>query len=234
MDKKHCKYHMSRSYPQKMLVKYMLLGIRLYNKDKIEDKMCKKILIIMGSHRRGKNTEYLAVKIKEKLVSNQGQVTMLDINELNINHCADCGYCHRHYGSCVFRDDMTKVYELMKSHDNILILSPVYMNNVTSRLKTLIDRCQMIFICDFVHKKSYIEHDKIGTGILISIGGARSYKDQFVGNELTASLIFRNLKFKKTAHITFEGTDHVSLEQRFDEVEIALNQILMEVMNYEG
>lgn len=202
----------------------------------IEEKnSCKKsVLLLMGSHRSHKNTAFVADKIKMALTDQDLDVTYVDVNKLDIKHCTDCGFCHRHYGECVFKDDMTELYRLMKASDHVIVLSPVYMNTITSRLKVIVDRCQMIFICDFVHKRPFVDVARKGKGILVSIGGPRGYKDQFYGNELTMDLIFKNLRLPLAMHKTFAATDHVSLWDRDSEVEGIVEEIVGEVIGIEA
>lgn len=210
------------------------------------------VMIIMGSHRKRGNSAFFADRLKMAFEKKGYLVAYFDVNELKIEHCTDCGYCNRNYASCVFKDDMTMVYEAFKSHRHVIFISPVYMNNVTSLLKTIIDRCQMIFMCDFTHKKPFvsdltIDESKVtsiyanpdknfgtGTGIIVSLGGARAYENQYLGTELTLGLIFKNLRIPLRQHIKFNGTDHVALKDRLSEVDNAIGQIIDEVIANEA
>ena len=214
--------------------------------------MNKSVMMIMGSHRKNKNTMFFSERLKRAFEARSFEVSYFDVNKLKIAHCTDCGYCSEHFSKCVFEDDMNLVYEAFKAHKHVIFLSPVYMNNVTSKLKTLVDRCQMIFMCEFRHKKSFVFDSKkiesnnesiysnrsvqkrSGTGIIVSLGGARSYENQYTGSELTLSLIFNNLRLPLKKHIQFSGTDHTALEDRLEEVDIAIEQIINEVITNEA
>ena len=214
--------------------------------------MSKSVMMIMGSHRKRGNSAFFSDRLKTAFEEKGFSVAYFDVNELKIAHCTDCGYCNRNYASCVFNDDMSQVYEAFKRHRHVIFISPVYMNNVTSLLKTLIDRCQMIFMCDFTHKKPFvsglgIDESKItsiyanpdknfgkGTGIIVSLGGARAYENQYLGTELTLGLIFKNVRLPIRHQIKLDGTDHVALKDRLSEVDSAIGQIIDEVMTNEA
>jgi len=177
----------------------------------------KTVLIIGGSHRRKGHTNDIINWLEGLLVSKNFAVERLDVNQLHIEHCLDCGHCRKHFGSCVIADDMKKVYNALKTYDNIIFASPVYFNSVSSKLKVLIDRCQMIFMCDFAHQTPYRTHP--GKGAIISVAGAKFYPNQFIGSELTIGLVYKNLNLTLTEHMKISNTDDVSYHMRQKEIE---------------
>lgn len=195
--------------------------------------MNKKVVILMGSHKVNGNSVRIVKRLGERFAEEGCDVEVLDINKLKISHCIDCDYCKINYARCVYEDDMNIVYEMMRTADSMIIVSPVYFNNVTSKLKVLIDRCQMIFMCDFVHRKPFvISPDSEGkSGFLISLGGANAYENQFVGSELTVELLFKNLRMPLTGHLKYAGLDHGPLEHRTnvigEDVDALVRKVLM-------
>ncbi|MBF4692982.1 flavodoxin family protein [Fusibacter ferrireducens] len=214
--------------------------------------MGKSVMLIMGSHRKHKNTAFFSERLRIAFEERAFEVSYFDVNDLKIEHCTDCGYCSKHFSKCVFEDDMNSVYEAFKTSKHVIFVSPVYMNNITSKLKLLVDRCQMIFMCKYAHNESFVldthvttAHEALkgseqshlnrcGTGIIVSLGGARSYENQYVGSELTLDLIFNNLSLPLKKHIQFSGTDHVTLEGRLEEVDAAIELIVNEVIKNES
>ncbi len=163
----------------------------------------------MGSHKGNGYSSVYAHALAGALETHHQRVSYIDINDLTIHPCVDCNYCKVHFGACVFKDDMTQVYEVLKKTDKLIVVSPVYFAGVTSRLKTLIDRIQMVFMCDFHHKKSFAPLEgTVKEGMLVSFGGARLYDNQFTGSKLTLELVFRNFNMSFKSHITYSGTDH--------------------------
>jgi multimeric flavodoxin WrbA len=171
------------------------------------------VLIIMGSHRNSGYSAKISEQLAERIKKENHKVMLLDVNTLKVEHCLDCNYCRRHQGKCILDDDMIKVYDALKHTNRMIVVTPVYFNNVTSKLKTVIDRCQMIFMSDFACKVPFVHETDSNkkTGILISVGGARSYENQFVGNALTVELLMRNLRMQLKTHLKYSGTDHWTL-----------------------
>ena len=168
----------------------------------------KRALIIMGSHKRRGRTSDVVDTLVQALFEHDVQSEVLDINQLEIQHCLDCGHCSKHFGTCVIADDMKKVYNAFKQSNYIVFASPVYFNNVTSKLKVLIDRCQMLFMCKFSHQKPFRVLE--GKGAMISLAGAPSYDNQFVGSELTVGLVFKNLDLDMCYHMKISDTDRIT------------------------
>lgn len=172
--------------------------------------MNKKTLIIMGSHRQTGFSQAYVKKICEYFNANDVSYELLDITKLHIQHCLGCHYCEKHFKTCVLKDDMDKVYDLLKVANHLIVVSPVYFNGVTSRLKVLIDRMQMPFMCKVHHGKPYTrEGEAMGTAQLVSFGGAKSYKGQFEGIEENFKWVFNSLHLNCLEHIKFEGTDRL-------------------------
>ncbi len=69
-------------------------------------------------------------------------VTELNVGDLNVAPCSSCFCCMMdHPGECAVGDDMQEVYPLLKQADLLVLGSPVYCDNMSAQLKTLIDRC---------------------------------------------------------------------------------------------
>jgi multimeric flavodoxin WrbA len=192
----------------------------------------------MGSHRSDGNTAYYVNEIGKKLNEKAISYRILDINRLDVNHCIDCVYCKNNWGLCIHNDDMTDIYEQLKCARVAIFASPVYFNGLTSKLKTLVDRCQMIFLCDFSHKIPFVDdqnkHAKLGYAI--SVGGANYYEDQFRGNEGSLKLVFDNLRMTFKRHLTYSGTDHTGIRENsavLKDIQVLVDEIESEVTNHD-
>ena len=180
--------------------------------------MKKNVVLVMGSHRSNANTAHwiheVAVKLNDMGISH----TLIDVNKLLIKPCIDCNFCKNNWGKCVHDDDMNQVYLSLKQADIMIIATPVYFNSVTSKLKTLVDRCQMIFLCDFTHARPFVNSLDILSkkGYIVSVGGASHYPNQFIGTEITLKLVFNNLRMPLTEHIKYSETDQKALKERIE------------------
>ncbi|GAB6107129.1 flavodoxin family protein [Fusibacter bizertensis] len=185
------------------------------------------IVVVMGSHRKNGNTQYFTKTLVDKLSLENLYPQLVDVNSLAVKPCIDCNYCKDNWGTCIHNDDMLTVYERFREADVLIVASPVYFNGPTSKLKTLVDRCQMIFMCDFEHRKPFVNQIDFEKklGYIVSVGGANEYPNQFVGNEMTLKLVFDNLRVPLTNHIKYFGTDHRKLDIR-DEVSRDVDEIV--------
>ena len=181
-----------------------------------------KILGIMGSHRRNRNTDQ-ALKAFVSGIEKGAEIELLYLLDQDIKVCKACGYCEQHYGKCLIQDDMTKIYEKLKEADGIVFATPVYFNGVSTLMKIMIDRIQMIFACDFAFKKPFVAADDHKKGYLISVGGAKKYDNQFLGPEITLDLVFKDLHAECLGHFQIANTDQSSIGERQEELESLKN-----------
>jgi len=94
---------------------------------------------IVGSPRKGGNTEILTAHCL-KAISEEGIKTeLVRLAGLDISGCNACGYCHKHEG-CSIKDDMQTVYKKMVAADALIVASPVYYGSATSLVKAVLER----------------------------------------------------------------------------------------------
>lgn len=79
---------------------------------------------------------------------------MISVADYKVNPCTGCNTCFDREGyECFQKDDMTKIYEKLKTADVLVIASPVYFYGVSAQLKTLIDRLHTPMRNEFRMKK---------------------------------------------------------------------------------
>jgi multimeric flavodoxin WrbA len=101
--------------------------------------MAKRILVLVGSPRKGGNTELLADAFLEGARESGNAVTKYCLRGKTIMPCVDCQYCYTHSG-CALMDGMDEVYKLLSETDLLVFASPVYFWGFPAQLKALIDR----------------------------------------------------------------------------------------------
>jgi multimeric flavodoxin WrbA len=99
-----------------------------------------KVVGIVGSPRKSGNTGALVGEVLKGALDAGAETVVYNINQLNIRGCQACYKCQTLKGRCVQKDDMAGLYEEIYNADAIVIGTPVYMAQVTSQTKTLIDR----------------------------------------------------------------------------------------------
>lgn len=83
-----------------------------------------KILAILGSPRKG-NSEILLTEAIKHCDKNIHEIIIINPCQLNISGCTACDGC-KETGQCILRDDMDKVYPLLREAQRIIIASPIF------------------------------------------------------------------------------------------------------------
>ncbi len=99
-----------------------------------------RIIIIVGSMRKGGNTDLLAQAFAEG-ASKNNIVEIVSVSDYKVNPCIGCNSCFTREGNqCFQKDNMTEIYEKLKVADMAVIASPVYFYGISAKLKAIIDR----------------------------------------------------------------------------------------------
>ena len=98
-----------------------------------------KILGIVGSARRGGNTEILARHALTAVAAEGVETELVLLSGLEIGHCTGCLACETK-GRCIIDDDLMPIYDKMLEADGIILASPVYFGASSSLIKALMDR----------------------------------------------------------------------------------------------
>lgn len=103
-------------------------------------------VIAINSSSRKMNTYDLIAQIKEILKNNNIHVEIINLFDYDIKACVGCEHCLVK-GGCVLKDQTFDIMEKIKLSDGIILTSPVYMENVSGKLKTFVDRT-----CSWFHR----------------------------------------------------------------------------------
>lgn len=98
-----------------------------------------KVIGIIGSPRKGGNTEILVERVLAGASKAGAEVELFRLNELDIKGCQGCNYCQENE-RCRQQDDMQKIYDELFSADAVVIGSPIYISYVTAQTKIFLDR----------------------------------------------------------------------------------------------
>lgn len=162
------------------------------------------VLVLLGSPRRGKNSETLADCFLESLQRAGCQVDKLSVSNLAIKPCTGCEACSI-TGRCVIRDDMDKVYSLLDTADWVVLTSPVYFNSITGSLKVLIDRCQVYWARKFVLKQPPLKTDR--RGFLLMSAGISQNEQTLYGSWRVADYFFKAQDIVFVNNLCIDKTD---------------------------
>ncbi|MCE5214167.1 MAG: flavodoxin family protein [Methanobacterium sp.] len=170
-----------------------------------------KIIGIVGSPRKGSNTEVLIDKALKAAEELGVDTDVINLSKVDIEPCIACDIC-KSTGECAIYDDMRKINDELQEAQGLIIGSPVYFGNVTSQLKIFMDRTRPLR-ADFKLKN-------VVAGA-ISVGASRNG-----GQETTISAIHEYLLIQDAiivgdgapmAHYGGTGVSGAALEAEHDE-----------------
>lgn len=137
-----------------------------------------KILGIVGSYRKGGNTDLVTDAILAGAARQGAQTEKIFIDDLKIGSCRGCMECRKE-GICCQEDDVATLVSKIDQADGVVFGSPIYGNYITGQAKTLLDRMMgVINKTTFLPGKgpvkvSRLEHKKRNVVILMTIGADR-------------------------------------------------------------
>ena len=103
-----------------------------------------KILGLVGSHRKGGNSDILA---KEALMGAEeagAEVEILYLTDYRVEACEGTGLCLFRKEGCYIEDDVNFIWSKMGEADGILLSVPCYFLEATAVVKQLIDRAWVL------------------------------------------------------------------------------------------
>lgn len=98
-----------------------------------------RILAVVGSPRKGGNTDLLVSRIAEGARAAGAEVETVRLGELQIRECDGCHACWKGR-PCSKDDDMRALYPKIAASETIVFGTPVYWYGPTALMKAFIDR----------------------------------------------------------------------------------------------
>jgi len=99
-----------------------------------------KILALIGSPRKGSNTDTLVDQILKGSKKSGHTSEKIYVYEYKISPCIDCRNCKKGDYVCTVNDGMTKIYPKMERADLIVFGTPNYWYGPSGPMKLLFDR----------------------------------------------------------------------------------------------
>lgn len=139
-----------------------------------------RIVVLVGSMRKGGNTDLLAQAFAEGANKNN-TVEIISVADYKVNPCIGCNSCFTREGNqCFQKDDMAEIYKKLKMADVLVIASPVYFYGISAELKAIIDRLHTPMRNEFQIKKLALL--LVGAATLPELFDAIKLQYQFVLN----------------------------------------------------
>jgi len=166
------------------------------------------ILAFLGSPREGGNTELLLKEAVKGIEESGVQVQTFTLNTMNIMPCQNCGGCDE-TGICIYEDDMTQVYEAIRTCDRIILASPIFFSALSAQIKMMIDRCQALWCEKYLLKKPIPTGIHGRKGLLLLVGGMKKEIGmqgmQCAGT--SAKAFFRTISVPEHKTLGYTGVD---------------------------
>jgi multimeric flavodoxin WrbA len=101
-----------------------------------------KILALIGSPRKGGNTDILVDEVLRGASTVGHEARKLYLYDCNILPCLDCRRCKKAENgfACTLIDAMQEIYPKLEDSDLIVFGTPIYWYGPTAKMKLLIDR----------------------------------------------------------------------------------------------
>lgn len=104
----------------------------------------KKIIIVNASPRQGGNSDVIEAKLAAELKG--AEVEVFKLREKTVNPCHACDACKaKDVAGCVQKDDMGALIAKLDTCDGLVLISPIYFNDINGPAKTFIDRMYCFF-----------------------------------------------------------------------------------------
>jgi len=165
-----------------------------------------KVLAVYGSPRRKGNTSILLKKAVAGARQAGAEVEEIVLRDLKMSPCLEIYGCKK-TGRCVIPDDFQDFYDKILESEGLMLASPIFFYSVSAHTKTLIDRCQSLWV-----KKHWIDQTPMGAGtskrkgLFISVGATKG-KRLFDGVLLTIRYFFEVLDMELWNSLLYRGMD---------------------------
>ena len=101
--------------------------------------MFMKKVVALHASRRKVNKYKLLLQLQQDLAGYDIEVEILSLYDYNLKDCIGCEKCILR-GECIHQDDAQLLMDKMAAADGIILSSPVYLKQVSGKLKGFIDR----------------------------------------------------------------------------------------------
>jgi multimeric flavodoxin WrbA len=162
-----------------------------------------KVLGILGSPRRGGNSETLLDAFLQGAVQGGAAVEKVALRELKISPCLEIYHCFKD-GTCPIKDDMRELYDKLLSAEVVALASPVFFYGLSAQAKAMIDRTQALWSRRYVLKQEFPGPPR--QGVLLCTGATKG-RLLFVGCRLTARYFFDAINVTYAAEILVRSVD---------------------------
>ena len=163
-----------------------------------------KVLSVLGSPRRGGNTEILLDEALRGASDHGGSCEKIVLRDLKITPCLEIYKCAKD-GVCAIQDEMQDLFPKIEQAQRLIIASPIFFYSVSALTKAMIDRCQSLWAKKYILKLP-ISSVPDRKGAFISVAATRG-KKLFDGVRLTMKYFFDAIDVIYSDELLVRGVD---------------------------
>lgn len=166
------------------------------------------VIAFLGSPREEGNTDLLLREALKGVEESGYRANVFPLNTMNIMPCQNCGGCDES-GTCVYEDDMTRVYEGIRQCDRIILASPIFFSALSAQVKVMVDRCQAFWCEKYLLKKPIPAGAYGRKGLLLLVGGQKGEIGMrgIQCAEVSAKAFFRTVSVPEHKTLSYTGID---------------------------
>ena len=157
------------------------------------------------SPRVGGNSDLLLEAAIEGAEEAGGRVQRFDLRDMEIAPCRHCGECSDGSGWCIVQDDMQRLYAPLRRADRLILASPVFFMCLTAQAKSMIDRCQPLWVLrNLGEEVAGARHER--GALYLGVGG-NDIPHLFDASRTVLRSWYWTLQVFKRSEVTLRGVD---------------------------
>lgn len=162
------------------------------------------ILGINGSPRSGGSSELLMDEALRGARDKGASVVKINVAKLITEGCRACGGCSKS-AVCVIDDGISAFHLKIERADAVVIAAPIFFGGLPAQLKSVIDRCQPLWVKKYKLKRSSSSAGK-RPGIFLCTAGLDK-RDYFKAAILVVDALFQTLDVHRVGELFVGGID---------------------------
>ena len=137
-----------------------------------------KTMLLNGSPRKNWNTAMMLKEAQRGAAQAGAQTEYIDLFDLTYTGCRSCMACKRKGAQrcrCFWKDDLSPVIDRIFAADALIVGSPIYLGDITSQLRGLIERLHFCAL-SYDDYSNYFT-GKVDVGVILTMNAPKAYYD---------------------------------------------------------
>ena len=135
-----------------------------------------KTILLNGSPRKNWNTALMLQQAQKGAESVGAQTEYIDLFDLSYTGCRSCLACKRKGAErckCFWKDDLSPVIDRIFAADALIIGSPIYLGDITSQVRGLIERLHFCAL-SYDDYANYFT-GRVDVGVILTMNAPKAY-----------------------------------------------------------